>query len=103
MHYHVLLGDALQFVALAVEFLPEDVFQFGETHICHRRDEHHGKVVGQCLAQHLDKFVVEQVTFCDGKNPVLVEHVGIEVSEFVEQYLVFFLDVVGITRHHKKQ
>ena len=34
---------------------------------------------------------------------MLVEHLGIEVGKLVEQYLVFLLYVVGITRHHEEQ
>ena len=34
---------------------------------------------------------------------MLVEHFGIEVGKLVEQYLIFFFDIVGVARNHKEQ
>ena len=34
---------------------------------------------------------------------MLVEHLGIEIAEFIEQNLILALDVVGISRHHEEQ
>ena len=34
---------------------------------------------------------------------MLGEHVGVELLQLVEQYLVFVLDVIGIARHHEEQ
>ena len=61
------------------------------------------QVVGQVLREHLLQFVVEEVAFRDGKYPLLVEHLGIEVAQFAEQDLVLMLDVVRIARHHEEQ
>ena len=34
---------------------------------------------------------------------MFVEHFGVKLLQFVEQYLIFVLDVVGIARHHEQQ
>ena len=34
---------------------------------------------------------------------MLVEHLWIEVLQLTEQHLIFFLDIIGITRYHEEQ
>ena len=55
------------------------------------------------LAQHLHEFLVKEVALRHGEDPVLVEHLGIELLQFVEQHLVFTLYVIGISGNHEKQ
>ena len=51
--------------------------------------------------KHLDEFVVEKVAFSHSQHTVLVEHLGIKLFQFIEQDLVFPLDVIRISRHHE--
>ena len=96
-------GNALEFVAFGVELCPEQVFEFGDVVTCNGADEDDGEVVGKIFTEHIHEFFVEEVTLGDGKDAVLVEQSFVETSHFVEQNLVFALDVVGVTGHHEKQ
>ena len=61
------------------------------------------QVIRQVFRKHLLQFVIEEVALRDGKNPLLVEHLGIEVAQFAKQHLIFMTDVVRIARYHEKQ
>ena len=96
-------GNALEFVAFGVEFCPKQVFEFGDVVTCNGADEDDGKVVGKILTEHFHEFFVEEIALGDGKDAVLVEQSFVETSHFVEQNLVFALDVVGVAGHHEEQ
>ena len=96
-------GNALEFVAFGVELCPKQVFEFGDVVTCNGADEDDGKVVGKILTEHFHEFFVEEIALGDGKDAVLVEQSFVETSHFVEQNLVFALDVVGVAGHHEEQ
>ncbi len=96
-------GNALEFVAFGVELCPEQVFEFGDVVTCNGADEDDGEVVGKILTEHFHEFFVEEVALGDGKDAVLVEQSFVETSHFVEQNLVFALDVVGVAGYHEEQ
>ena len=103
VHQRVFGCDVCQLVALAVELTPQDVLELGQSLAGDGRDEHHGEVVGQSLAQHVDKLVVEQVALGDRQHAVLVEHLGVELLQFLEQHFIFALDIDGVAGHHEEQ
>ena len=96
-------GNALEFVAFGVELGPEQVFEFGDVVAGNGTDEDDGEVVGKIFTEHFHEFFVEEVALGHGKDAVLVEQSFVETSHFVEQNLVFALDVVGVAGHHEEQ
>ena len=70
---------------------------------CNGADEDDGEVVGKIFTEHFHEFFVEEVALGDGKDAVLVEQSFVETSDFVEQNLVFALDVVGVAGYHEEQ
>ena len=103
MHQCVFGKDVLEFVALAVQLLPQDVFELVQSLPRNGRDKHCGKIVGKGFAQHLNEFFVQQIALGDGQDAMFVVELRVEVVELFQQNLIFFLDVVGIAGHHKKQ
>ena len=59
--------------------------------------------LGKSFFEHFDEFVVKKITLGDGKYTLLVEHIGIERSQFIEQYIVLLAYVLGIAGHHEEQ
>ena len=59
--------------------------------------------VGQVLGKHLYELIVQQIAFRNGQHPLLVEHFGVECGQFVQQYLIFFPDVLRVAGHHEQQ
>ena len=103
MYQGIFRKNGSELVALGIQFPPQHILQFVESHIGNRRYKDHREVVRQCLLQHLDEFRIQQVTFRDGKDTVLVEQFRIKLCEFVEQDIILLLDVVRVTRHHEEQ
>jgi hypothetical protein len=67
------VGDGeVVLILFRVDLAPENVLQFGESLTCHCRDEHGGKVVGECLGNLLAQFVVEHVGLGYGEHAALV-------------------------------
>ena len=102
VHQGVFRRDFLQFVALAVQFLPQQILQLGQSLARHRRDEYGRKVIGQGVFQHLYQLFIQQVALGNGQDTMLVEHFRVEPLQLVEKYFIFFLDVVRVPRHHEQ-
>ena len=103
MHNSLLLSDGCQLVALAVKGRPKKVFEFCQAIARNSTYEDMRQVIRQVFREHLLQFVIEEVALRDGKNPLLVEHLGIEVAQFAKQHLIFMLDIICIARYHEKQ
>ena len=72
MYERVLGSNVSQLVTLAVELAPQDVLQFAESLTGNGRDEHHGKVVGQRIAQHVYQLGIQQVALGNGQHAMLI-------------------------------
>ena len=91
-----------EFVALGIQFAPQHILQFFKAEARDGRDKHNGKILWQGLSEHFDEFFVEQIAFRDGQYTVFIRQFGIKLRQFIEQDLIFALDVIGIARHHEE-
>ena len=103
MHEGILGSNLLQLIALRVQFLPEYILQILNALSGNRRNEDYRKVGRKSILQHLDEFIIQEITLGNGKHTVLIEHLRIEILQLAQQYLIFLLDIIGIARYHKEQ
>ena len=61
----VLSRQGSELVALGIELIPQHILQLFQAKTCHSRDKHHRQILRQGFFQHLNEFIVEQVTLGD--------------------------------------
>ena len=90
-------------IALFVQFRPENVFQHIDAQSADGGDEHMRDAGGQRRFYFVHQFLVQHVTLGDGQYALLVQHLGIECLQFVQQNVVLPGDVIRIGRYHEEQ
>ena len=58
---------------------------------------------GQCRLDFVHQFLIEHIALGNCQHPLFVQHFRIECTQFVQQDIIFFTDIITVRRNHKQQ